>query len=270
MIFDRYRVQLRCEKLVGAADLQAWMRERNTFESLELGTKECSVLEADLQEDAKDIYFKGLLSLCEAICSINRNLYSWATVKLYYSVFYFLRSSLAAKGYAIVRNKSLYLLRVHRGERPKKKDAKRYRSDHTGMINIYRDLFEESDILESNTIQDLNPYHWLMERRNQVNYSERKFHEPEWPHFLGAAAKQAEKRTLDSLVALYVDDPDYLYCFQSDHACLALPLKRALLTNGDFQDESLSTGLDDGKKTLLEKLMPLRSKPFQETFQRLL
>lgn len=170
MSFERYRVQIRCEKLVGARDLQDWKSKRKVFELLQLRDYDSRILLADLKEDAKDTYFKGLLSLCEGICSINRKLYSWATVKLYYSVFYFLRSSLAAKDYAVIRNKSLYLLKVKKGEKPKRKSSNRYRNDHLGIINIYRDIFEKSDILESNTVDGLNPYDWLMNSCTAQHY----------------------------------------------------------------------------------------------------
>jgi hypothetical protein len=255
MSFERYRVQARCEELVGAKDLDDWMRKREVFENLTLSEEHCRILVGDLRNDANDVYFKGLLSLCEGIRSINRKVYSWATVKLYYSVFYLLRSSLAAKGYAVVRNKSLYLLRINKGERPKKKSSHRYRNDHFGTINIYRDIFEHSDILESNTIDGLNPYEWLMQRRNQVNYRERKFHDPSSVDFFNTIAQRMKSQKLDTIISLYIDDSQYLYCFQNEHACLALPVKRALLTRKDLSDERITVTIAREKKMLLRKLL---------------
>jgi len=258
MSFERYRVQVACERLVGARDLDDWARKRSDFEALTLSDVDCSALAEHLREDAKDIYFKGVLSLCDAVCSIKRNLYSWATVKLYYAVFYFLRTSLAAKGYAIIRNRSLYLLSLRSGERPKKKSSARYRNDHFGTINIYRDIFERSDILESNTIDGLNAYEWLMERRNQVHYRERVFHDPGPAYFLNAVAKYVESKKLESLITLYIDDPDYLYCFQPEHACLALPIKRAILTKRDLLDEDIRLGFNKNQTRLLHTLVRLK------------
>jgi hypothetical protein len=54
-----------------------------------------------LEEDAKDYYFSGLLSFVEALRGPPCGLSSWATVKLYYSVFYTLRAILALNEVAI-------------------------------------------------------------------------------------------------------------------------------------------------------------------------
>ena len=141
-------------------------------------------LKSALIEDGKDLYYKGLLSLSEAIQSMYHRLFSWATVKAYYSIFYFLRSSLALRGYSLVRNKSIYLLLIKSGISPVKKSSHNYRNDHVSVINIYRDLYSNSDILQSNNIDGINPYEWMMEKRNQINYRQRQLQqEPHMRHF---------------------------------------------------------------------------------------
>jgi hypothetical protein len=160
-------------------------------------------------------------------------------------------------------------LKVSEGERPKKKSSNRYRNDHVGIINIYRDIFEKSDILESNMIDGQNPYEWLMNRRNQVNYRERKFHDPGATSFLDTIAQYVKSRSLDALISTYIDDPEYLYCFQSDHACLALPLKRAFLTNQDLSNERIYVELDNEKKKLLKRLLTFGTQPISRVSELL-
>jgi len=61
-----------------------------------------------------------------------------------------------------------------------------------------------------------------------------------------------------SLITLYIDDPDYLYCFQPEHACLALPLKRAILTKRDLLDEGIRPGFNKNQTRLLHTLLRLK------------
>ena len=39
-------------------------------------------------DDILSYYYKSLLSFCEGLDAVSRKNYTWATVKLYYSVFY--------------------------------------------------------------------------------------------------------------------------------------------------------------------------------------
>lgn len=258
MPFNRYRAQLRCEALVNSRNLADWHSKRDDFENLHLTADDASRLLQDLNEDSKDLFFKGLLSLSEAITSLNRHLFSWATIKLYYSVFYFLKCSLAVRGHAVVRNKSLYLLTAGKGSKPTKKSADRYRNDHVGVINIYNEMFENSDKLQSNTIEGENPYLWLMEKRNRTHYREREFHDPFCANFLRLIAEHVDKGSLYKLLSSYVEDPDFIYCFQEDHACLALPIKRSLLTRKDLADSKIVLNLAAEKLLLLKELLSIQ------------
>ena len=126
MSFDRLRTQEECERLVGCTNLADWSSRRAAFERLVLTSHQELTLESALLEDGKDFYYNGLLSLSEAIQSMHHRLFSWATVKAYYSIFYFLRSSLALRRYSLVRNKSIYLLLIRAGNGPVKKSHRKY------------------------------------------------------------------------------------------------------------------------------------------------
>jgi hypothetical protein len=265
MSFDRLRVQQECERLTGCANLKDWPNHRATFEALTLTSHQAQVLASYLIEDGKDLYYKGLLSLCEAIQSMNRHLFSWATVKAYYSVFYLLRSSLALKSYGIVRNKCLYLLPIKPGSSPLKQTSRKYNNDHLCVINLYQDMFATSDILQSNSIDGTNPYEWMMDRRNQVNYNQRQFYDPEPPDFLQIITEKIDLGDFNNLITTYVDDTSYLYCFQPEHACLALPIRRLLLTRNEYYGSGVTLTLTPDRLNLITTLLTIDNTPIQRS-----
>lgn len=232
MNFNRSRAQLRCEQFLGCKDDPEKWRQID-FDNFELTKTHANYLKSDLLLDAVDLYFKGLLSLFEAIFSINRSFFSWATIKAYYSVYYFLKCTLAVKGYGLIRKKGLYLIKASDGEKPIRKNNPKYNSDHMGTINYFQDVYGQSDILLSNKIDEETAYVWLMQRREQVNYRERIFHEPLCTLFWEHIFETVQKNKLVELLEKYVDDK-FIYCFQEEHASLAIPIKRAILTKDDL------------------------------------
>lgn len=249
MNFNRNRAQLRCENLLHWGE--------KGFKGFSLDNIQAKELVEDLREDAKDFYYKGTLSICEAISSIHKRLFSWATIKLYYSVFYFLRATLASKTIAVVRQKGYFYLIALAGEIPQKSPGVNNRNTHECTCAIAKKLLQSSDVLLSNSIGTENAYNWLREKRERVHYREREFHEPGVPDFWEEIAHQSD---LDCLISMYIDDSSYVYCFQDDHACLALPLKRWFLTKKDLKDVGISVVFPDERKKLLENLLTLSGK----------
>lgn len=252
--FNRNRAQLRCETILNCSTLEQW--KIADFRSLRLDKSQAHLLSNDLREDAKDLYFKGLLSLFEAVKSIDSKLYSWATVKLYYSLYYFLRCNMAANGVALIRQKSFYYLKSMDGETPITKGNKRYNSDHSGTINFYIDLFG-SDILLSQTIDNTNSYDWFMNKREQINYRERQFNEPSYSSFWQSIAEQVDKGNLEKIIIDYIQDK-FILCFQEEHATLAIPIKRALLTKVKLDSENIDISLSYEQKLFLLNLLPFK------------
>ncbi|MCH7827643.1 MAG: HEPN domain-containing protein [Bacteroidetes bacterium] len=258
MSFLRGRAQLRCEEYLNCTGrLDNW--KSSDFKNFKLSKIHATQLSQDLLEDSIDLYFKGLLSLSEAINSISRFYYSWATVKLYYSVFYFIKATLASKGIALIRQKSLFYLFAREGKKPIKKNNKKYTSDHSGTINYYQDIFK-NDFLLTNRIGDETVYEWLMKRREQVQYRERVFHEPNTPSFWNHIVKKINEISLNNIIQEYIDD-NYILSFQEEHACLAVPIKRALLSQKDLEDAGLKTSLNKDQKKRIINLLIVNKKP---------
>lgn len=68
---------------------------------LALTAAHAATLSNALREDAKDYHFSACVTLVEAIRGLTAGLYTWSTVKLYYSVFYGLRGILALEAHCI-------------------------------------------------------------------------------------------------------------------------------------------------------------------------
>jgi hypothetical protein len=252
--FDRHRAQLRCETILNCTTLDQW--KLANFKSLQLDKSQAYLLSNELREDAKDLYFKGLLSFFEALKSVDSKLFSWATVKFYYSIYYFLRCTMAVNGIALVRQQSLFYLKAIDGESPITKRGKKYNSDHSGTINFFIDLFS-SDILLSQSIDTTNAYDWLMNKREQINYRERRFNEPKHSEFWELIADQIDKGNLEKILMDYIQDK-YVLCFQEEHAALAIPIKRALLTKEKLDAENIDIGLSTEQKAILLNLLPVK------------
>jgi hypothetical protein len=252
--FNRQRAQLRCETILNCETLEQW--KSANFKSLRLDKSQAYLLSAELREDAKDLYFKALLSMFEALKSIDAKLFSWATVKLYYSIYYFLKCTMAVNGVALIRQKSLFYLKAIDGESPITKGNKKYNSDHSGTINFFIDLFG-SDILLSQSIDTTNVYEWFMNKREQINYRERQFNEPNNSDFWRFIADQIDKRNFETLLKGYIQDK-FILCFQEEHAILAIPIKRAILTKEKLDAENIDIGFSNEQKSILLNLLPVK------------
>lgn len=180
-----------------------------------------------LENDIEPFYYKALLSYIEAISSLENNLYSWATVRLYYSVFYAIRAYLACRNVAILRaERRLFYIKAQEGEKFKKcKDQ----TDHKGTIYTLEKLFSDDDILCSNKIDGQDVYQWMMGKREEVNYKDIIFHDPCPPDFWEKIYVDLKSQSMKTIIDKLVDD-NWLYCFQEEYAILGIPTKRLIQT----------------------------------------
>lgn len=240
MSFDRYRAQTFCESSLGCNNFNDFYDlNRTVIETYALNYNEASTLRAYLYDDAKDLYFKGCQSLTESLVNFRERHYSWAVIKSYYAVFYMLKADLALRGYALIRHRAIYYLHALDGNCPQTKGSaganrKRYKGDHKATINYYIDFFLNSDILLSQEIDSMNVYEWLMKKREQINYQERSFKEPDRPDFLSYINSRIISGGFTALIDEIKSDNNYILTFQPEYAPIAIPYKRALLTKQNF------------------------------------
>ena len=261
MNYDRRRVQLVCEsELLNQYNIDLSLnKDLKKLPSIIPTTQFLNSLKSVLPDDIRDYYFKGLLSFCEAIISFNNKGYSWATVKLYYSVFYFLRAEMLTRNTILVRSSGggpLYRLTLNTAARFVCLTDRAGNSDHKGTIQHFQQLYKSVDPILSGQISGVESYDWLIERREQVNYRERLFHEPSHPSFWSGPVSMLQSNNMESLILLYLND-QYVYSFLPDHAIVSLPIKRLQNTAGVFKLYGLSQMLTEDQKEFLRELLPI-------------
>lgn len=235
MSFDRYRTQKKVENILGCLNFdEFYSLPHSTVESKIFSSSEVALLKSELKLDAYDFFYKGCVSLMEGLNNFNNSRYSWGIVKLYYCLFYFLRAELCVNNFALIRHKSIYFINLTLNNKldSKGKSGKNrhnYANDHKCTINYFCDYFSTSDILQSNLIDGLNAYNWYMKKREQINYQERNFKEPDFPTFLEHIHTYINEIGMSALLELCVKD-NYILTFQEEYAPLAIPIKRFLQT----------------------------------------
>lgn len=262
MSFDRYRSQTLCETILNCNDFEEFFNlPHSTIESFTLDRNNSFALSNSLKQDAKDFYFKGCQSLTESIMNFNNKLYSWAIIKAYYATFYMIKSDFALRDYALIRHKCVYYLKategsflVTKGRRGNNRTD--YSGDHKSALNYYTDLFSGSDILLSQEIEGQTAYQWLMKKREQVNYQERHFNEPNCPEFVDYISQKVDSGGLLELVDEIKNDIQYVLTFQTEYAPLAIPYKRAMLTKKNFIDNGVTEILTQDQIDHLNRFAP--------------
>lgn len=250
--FERSRFQVFIEQSVGCTDIEKLKQYKTQFLAFSVTHPNENELYEACKKDGRDLYFKGALSLAQGISDINYGLHSWAIAKLYYAVFYFLKSSLALRGFGLIRcGGPIHSLKVEIGQVPQKvKLPAKQHGDHKTAMAAWRNLMgEKNDILLSQTIDDLEPYIWLMKARETVQYRRKTFLEPTQESFFSNLVSSDISKALD----IYDKDQDPIYPFEKDNACLALPVMRGVLSFDDLS--SSGQRLTDGEKVVLNEII---------------
>lgn len=237
--FKRNRTQEKYESLIGISSVEELVQNKQIFKDHVLSREEANQLKISLQQDAMDFFYSAVVSFSEGIDAIFLKRFSWATVKLYYSIFYLLRTSMACSGYALLRNCSMYRLKLAMGEKPFGTNNKKYNSTHGGTISHYKDVFAGTDILLTNLIDDVDVYQWMENIRDIVNYREVGFEEPECLDIWEKYKEAIEANSLPDLLELLINDSQYIYCFQEEYAVVAIPIKRMQQTITDLANNGL-------------------------------
>ena len=224
-----------------------------------LTSVEASKFRLSLQDDARASLYSGAHSIAEAIQGLDRRLYSWTTVKLYYSAFYFARATLALHGVGIIyRGTKAYEWVANVGQSP----SRRKGQTHKVVLDALKH-HQKNSILFSQLIGIDDPYTWLMTNREMVNYTIPRFCEPDPPaHF-----KFISGREIRQLIGAYIKDNIHLYTFDPDHAMLAFPMAALKLLLADFKALSIQ-GLSRENLIHITSQVSDRNGPIPD-FQRL-
>jgi hypothetical protein len=178
---------------------------------------EANLLLNHLHNDALSYLYSATISLGDAIVEIKENLFTWTTVKLYYTTFYALRSLLAFDGGCIFRiGSESNFIYARAGSFAEKEEKQTHKAVlHRFSIHI------PSHFLLSQLIESENPLNWLMNKREEANYRRARFFEPNPPrHF-----EKIMHVGIRNVINAYMTDSSVLYLFDPDHAILSYPLR---------------------------------------------
>jgi hypothetical protein len=200
-----------------AASMIAGVTPGSSITSIALSGASAQQLSNALHKDASDFHYSGLVSLGEAIAGIQKQRYSWATVKAYYASFYLARAALAANGMAIfyVGSKPLSWV-ASAGSSP----VKRKGNTHDLVLQIF-DQSTFMPTLMNQVIGLTNAVDWLNDQRTLANYKLTRFPDPSPTQCMTFIASSSLRAVTDA----YIADQIGMYYLDQDHAILAFPLE---------------------------------------------
>lgn len=181
-----------------------------------LSMPEATSLSRYLLNDAVSYLYSSTISIGDAARGIGSLLLTWATVKLYYATFYALRSLLALEGICIFYvGARPFAVEAKAGSLPIRRDG----STHKVVIDEFRVRNRDSYLLSQQIGFD-DPLDWLMSKREEANYKNAKFNEPDIPKHFKLIVQSGIRRSVNE----YLRDKVGTYLFDPDHAILAYPL----------------------------------------------
>jgi hypothetical protein len=193
---------------------------------------EAASLSAALHIDAADSYYSGWVSFLDGIRGVEKGFYSWATVKMYYSVFYAFRASLAIDDICAFHNgRSQYTVVSRAGASPASCSA---RGSHKAVMEAFENR-NAGHVLLSQQIDLQGASDWLMEKRETANYGRGRFIEPSCGSEFDFVVDTGVRRAINA----YLEGSTPMYVFDRDHAMVAYPLK----TLGLVGDQLLGAGM---------------------------
>jgi uncharacterized protein (UPF0332 family) len=189
-------------------------------------------LRQSLLTDAGNYYYSALVSFFDGFLDLDRHLYTWSTVKLYYSVFYTLRGLLALKGHCIYYcNGKPFSCS---GDVVGVPSVVRKDSTHKVVLNLFGEAFAEDRLL-SQPIAGEPALDWLVDRREEANYKQGRFPDPDVPaHFI-----QVTQLGFRRAINAYLADPSLFYAFDADHAMVAFPLATLMRLRAELRSQNL-------------------------------
>lgn len=233
------------------------MGSEGGFLNRPLTAREATNIDQILRVDATNYLYSACVSIGDALQGIDRALFTWATVKLYYSSFYLLRSLLALSGRVLLYDGTKpRTLMCKPGEVPIALGGSG--GTHQAVITYFTRSFPNSPLL-SQEIRSATPFKWLMLQREEANYASGRFGDPLCPTIFSTIVRSGVRRS----TAEYISDKTYLYAFDPDHAILALPIE-ALKQTIAHPNLDITANTDADAQRLLRSLFADRSGPMRD------
>lgn len=225
MNFERFQCQKFLESEIGCSDYKILRSYKGVFAQYVLTSSSANIFQVKAKEDAKDLYYKALMTFLEATYGMKMGQSSWPIVKLYYSLFYSLRVFLFSSGYVMLKNgtREIYGLKLLPGEMPIKINISGVSGDHKTTIKYFSDVFSHGEKINTNQIDGMHVFNWIMDYRELVNYRINSFIEPEFGYEVLPDIFKSPL-SYDEFVGRYLTEENISYCFLKDHSIYATPM----------------------------------------------
>lgn len=221
-----------------------------------LNAAQAAALHQALSRDAADYVYSGIVSIGDAVQAIEKDLFTWATVKLYYAVFYMTRALLAAHGTAIFyEGTKPYSWESIAGAMAVKRDG----PTHKVVLTSFGTVLPNNALL-SQPIGVDGALDWLMKRREEVNYTTPRFSEPNAPAHLELISLTGVRKS----VSAYLRDDSFLYAFDPQHAILAFPIEALKMVLKSKASGGSGIRLADNDRKYLASLYVDKTGPLAE------
>jgi uncharacterized protein (UPF0332 family) len=196
-----------------------------------------------LRADAADYYYSAWISYLDALRGIDRGFFTWSKVKLYYSLFYAFRASLALDDFCIFHvGRSHYTVFVSAGGAPVSCTDP---GTHKAVMRAFQRQNPNHSLL-SQQIDLQDAIDWFIEQREKANYGQARFSEPDCDSEFYYIVENGGRKTING----YIEEPSTMYVFDPDHAMVAYPL-RALSLIGDLMLAAGVATPNDEEQTFL-------------------
>jgi uncharacterized protein (UPF0332 family) len=186
------------------------------FETYTLTNSDVTNLDIYIKNDRDGFFLNALISYTLAIKSIISKNYSWAIVKLYYTIFYAIKTKLALSNRTtFYHNSKLYSINNTHGSTFKKLKG----TSHEAIFKYFSEEYPR-DLFVASPIDSQNPFEWFKEKREYVNYKVNPMEDP-LPYCIYDKINDSFIHWINE----YLTDEDYIYTFDNEHAYLAYPTK---------------------------------------------
>ena len=256
MNFERHGVQRYFESQLGCTDITQWKSYKSSLAAYTLSVADVTAIMPLLLQDSVALYSKAIQTFSQSLAGLQRKEFAWTVVKMYYSVFYAMRCELHASAVLAVRNGSIFYTTNVVGASFSSIQEK---GSHQTYIKLRKTLpasvISHDTLLDNDIEAGVDVYSWMCTNRERVNYHSKHFADPEPDDVLTKIYNDyVLTNKITHLLNLY--ESDLLYCFDTDHATVAVPYKklricRDLLYGRATKETSEQTQLDSVRSQLL-------------------
>jgi hypothetical protein len=238
-LFERSATQLFLEKSVGCTEPSDFSNYMGKLENFEFTLGAEAEFASSVELDVRGQFERHCLALMQGATDLELGNRMWAIVKLYYALFYAVRAELHLSGLSIIRCTRIYLVSGARGSKPRRFNNKE-RGDHGMTFEVMKRHVGEYDILQTQSIADMNVYYWMKNLREIAQYKLRRPVEvTNFDPFFDTTAM-----AVDDQVSMFLADRDPLFCFSEDYAALALAVTRFRITLDRMKREGIALSGD--------------------------